>query len=118
MAYFDPEKHTEVFVDTSSSALGAAPAQKAPETESMDHKVIAYTSRALSDAESHYSQTEQEALGLYWAISHFHLYLYSNVFSVITDHKLLEAIFNKPNSRPRKDQMLAAQAPTIQFDTR
>ena len=31
---------------------------------------------------------------------HFHLYLFGNEFTIITDHKPLETIFNNPNSKP------------------
>lgn len=100
MAYFDPSKDTEIFVDGSPTGLAAALIQKAPGTKDTDRKVIAYASRALTDVESRYSQTEREALSVYWAIKHFHLYLYGAHFIVVTDHKPLEGIFNKPHSKP------------------
>ena len=65
-----------------------------------DGKVISYASRALSDVEHRYSQTEREMLGVVWAAEHFQLYLYGSEFTIATDHKPLLGIFNshKPTS--------------------
>ena len=97
MAYFDPTKSTKVLVDASPTGLGAILMQ--------DGKVISYGSRALTDVESRYSQTEREMLAVVWATEHYHLYLYGAKFAVITDHKPLLGIFksHKPTS-PRIDR--------------
>ena len=89
MAYFDPTKPIEIFVDASPFGLGAMLVQS--------HKVISYASRALTDVESRYSQTEREALAVVWACEHFDMYVNgANHFTVITDHKPLEKIWQKP----------------------
>ena len=92
MSYFNPAQETEVIVDASPVGLGGLLAQ--------DGKVISYASRALSDVESRYSQTEREMLAIVWALEHFHLYLYGSEFTIMTDHKPLLGIFNshKPTS--------------------
>jgi hypothetical protein len=97
MAYFDPTNYTKVLVDASPTGLGAILMQ--------DGKVISYGSRALTDVESRYSQTEREMLAVVWATEHYHLYLYGAKFVVITDHKTLLGIFksHKPTS-PRIDR--------------
>ena len=97
MRYFDQSLDSEVEVDASSTGLGAILTQSSATGE---QNVVAYASRALTDAESRYSQTEREALGVVWGVEHFHLYLYGSPFSVITDHKPLEGIFNNLNSKP------------------
>ena len=90
MSYFNPRLKTEVMVDASPVGLLLA----------QDGKVISYASRALSDVEHRYSQTEREMLGVVWAAEHFHLYLYGSEFTIATDHKPLLGIFNshKPTS--------------------
>lgn len=98
MAYFDPNKQTEVVVDAGPEGLGAILAQKEPGTDQV--KVVAYASRALSDTETRYSQTEKEALAIVWGCEKFHTYIYGTTFDMITDHKPLELIFNNPNSKP------------------
>ena len=81
-----------MIVDASPVCLGGLLAQ--------DGKVISYASRALSDVESRYSQTEREMLAIVWALEHFHLYLYGSEFTIVTDHKPLLGIFksHKPTS--------------------
>ena len=85
MSYFDPRKKVEVIVDASPVGLGGLLVQEG--------KVISYASRALSDVESRYSQTEREMLATVWGAEHFHLYVYGAQFSIITNHKPLLGIF-------------------------
>ena len=68
MSYFDPRKKTEIIVDASPFGLGGLLIQEG--------KVLGYASRALSDVESRYSQTEREMLAVVWGVEHFHLYVY------------------------------------------
>ena len=92
IAYYDPRRPVTVRVDASPVGLGAILLQD-------NDRVVCYASRALTPVESRYSQTEREALAITWACEHFDLYrrgLYH--FTVITDHKPLETIWQK--SRP------------------
>ena len=92
MAYFDPKKETNVVVDASPCGLGAMIMQQG--------RVICYSSRALTDVVSRYSQTEREMLAVVYGVEKFHIYLYGSTFSVITDHKPLLGIIgsSKPAS--------------------
>ncbi|XP_014666499.1 PREDICTED: uncharacterized protein K02A2.6-like [Priapulus caudatus] len=93
MAYFDTTKDTKLLVDASQVGLGAILTQEG--------KVIQYASKALADVEKRYSQTEKEALAIVWGCEHFHLYLCgSPTYTLVTDHKPLEVIFNNPKSKP------------------
>ena len=56
---------------------------------------IAYASRALSDAERNDSNLEREALALVFGVKKFHQYIYGRHFSLVTDHKPLESLFNE-----------------------
>ena len=98
MNHFDISKETSVLVDASPVGLSAILTQKDPNQKSSN--VIAYASRALSPAEQRYSQTEKEALGIVWGIEHFHMNLFGTPFTLITDHKPLQLIYNNPRSRP------------------
>ena len=98
MAYFDQNKHTELVVDASPVGLGAILAQR--QAAGTSPAVVAYASRALTDVEMRYSQTEREALAIVWACEHFDLYLLGGKFDLISDHKPLEMIFNNPKSKP------------------
>ena len=52
MSYFDPSKETMLIVDASSVGLAALLTQEGT--------IIAYSSRGLTDVESHYSQTKRK----------------------------------------------------------
>ena len=58
---------------------------------------MAFASRSLSDTETRYNQAEREALAIVRACEHFDMYIRSaqNV-NMITDHKPLERIWQKP----------------------
>ena len=49
----------------------------------------------LTDPEKKYSQTEKEVLAMVWSVEHFHVFLYGDKFSLITEHKPLEVISGK-----------------------
>nr|XP_002730526.1 PREDICTED: uncharacterized protein K02A2.6-like [Saccoglossus kowalevskii] len=97
MKYFDPRLKTELLVDASPTGLGAVLTQVNETRDTCN--IIAYASHALTDTESRYSQTEREALAVIWACEHFHIYVFGSEFKVITDHKPLEGMFNKSNSK-------------------
>ena len=99
VSYFNPKARTEVVVDAGPFGLGAILTQVTRVGDTDKPKVIAYASRALTDTESRYSQTEREALAVVWACEYFHLYLFGQSFTVISDHKPLEGIYNHPTSR-------------------
>ena len=64
-------------------------------------KIIAYASKALSEVEQRYCQTEREALAIVWACEHFHLYLFGHKFNLVSDCRPLEVVFNNANSKPK-----------------
>ena len=84
MTYFDPNVPSVVLADASPCGLGAILTQNG--------KVVSYTSRALSDVEQRYSQTEREMLAVVWCAEHFHLYLYGESFTICSDHQPLLGI--------------------------
>ena len=98
MTYFDPNKETELVTDASPLDLSAILMQNTPGIK--DQWVVAYASRALTDVERRYSQTEREALAVVWAIEKLHLYLFGSHFKLLTDCKAVELIFNNPKSKP------------------
>jgi hypothetical protein len=89
ITYFDAKIEVDLIVDASPVGLGAIMSQNG--------RVVVYASRALSETETRYSQTEREALAVVWGCEHFDMYIRGapNV-NVITDHKPLERIWQKP----------------------
>lgn len=96
LAFFDSNAPTRVVADASPTAVGAVLCQ----TQEGVPRVVAYGHRSLTPIERRYSQTEREALGLVWACEHFRLYLLGTEFELVTDHRPLEFIFNRANSKP------------------
>ena len=72
LSYFDTKLPTVLVVDASPHGLGAILTQKKIDGEI---SVIEYGSRALTDAESRYIQTEREALSICWGCEHFNHHL-------------------------------------------
>ena len=98
MAYFDKQKETLVTVDASPVGVSAILSQT---TKGMnDEKIVAYASRALTDVEKRYSQTEKEALAIIYGVEDFHLYLYGQESVLVTDHRPLEIIYGSRRSKP------------------
>ena len=96
LAFFDPNASTTVTADASPYGLGAVLSQRQGGVE----RVIAYGHRSLTDVERRYSQTEREALALVWCCEHFYIYLMGVKFTLVTDHKPLQFIYNRSNSKP------------------
>ena len=78
--------------------LGAIPAQK-DSGEEKGGKIV-HASKALNEVEQRYSQTERVALAVAWGTETFHLYIYGKPVEIITDHKLMEGLFNNPRNKP------------------
>jgi len=56
-------------------------------------------SRALTDVERRYSQTEREALSCVWAVERLHQFLYGSEFDLVTDHRSLQFIYGNPSAK-------------------
>ena len=77
--------------DASNNGLGAILSQETNNEE----VTIAFASRTLNNAERNHSITKKEMLGAIWAMEHFQYYLKGREFTLVTDHKALEALNNK-----------------------
>ena len=93
-AYFDPQAEHELHVDGCPMGLAATLTQRRPGEQVW--QVVQYASRSLTDTEKRYSQIELEALAGDFGCKKFHLFLYGIPFKMVTDHKPLESVFNKP----------------------
>ena len=96
LLYFDSLKDTKLIVDASPTGLAAILIQNTPNQN--DETVVAYGSRAVTEVEQRYRQTEPEALAIVFGFEHFRLFLYGIHFTIYTDHKPLVSIFENPNS--------------------
>ena len=97
MAFYNPDATTQIITDASPVGLGTILAQQ---QENGEYKPIAYGSRALTDTETRYSQTEKEALAVTWSCQHFHYYIYDRHVTIITDHKPLKKLLSAQSNPP------------------
>ena len=81
----------EIQCDSSQSGLGAALIQNG--------HPIAYSSRALTETESHYAQIGKEMLAIVFSVEKFNDFTFGRRTVVHTDHKPIESIFMKPLHR-------------------
>ena len=95
LVHFDPGKELVVCCDASPYGLGAVLSHR---MQDGSDRPVFYTSRSLSPAERGYSQLDKEGLAIMFAVKKFHQFLYGCRFTLHTDHKPLQHIFdrNKP----------------------
>ena len=69
---------------------------------------VAYTSKSLSDAETHYTNFERELLGLGFGVEHFKCSTYCHHTHIVTDHNPLLPLFGKSltNTAPQLSRLL------------
>ena len=60
-----------------------------------EEKPIAFASSSLAPAEKKYSQLEKEGLAIVFAVKRFHQFVYGRSFTIISDHKPLQSLFNE-----------------------
>ena len=94
LRYYDPDLPLHLYTDASRQGLGFALVQPSPNEP--DH-LIKCGSRTVSDAETRYAICELECVAIYFAITKCSFYLAGKSFTVKTDHKSLESIFNGMN---------------------
>ena len=108
LVFYNPEKPVTLENDASEYGLGSALLQ--------DKKPIAFASRSLTECERKYAQIEKEMLALVYGLEKFHHYTFGRAVHIITDHKPLVAIANKPLSKaPRRLQNLLLRAQKYRF---
>ena len=87
LRYLDLLLPVTIQVDASQVDLGAALLQ--------NNKPIAFTSKALTDAECRYANIERGMLAVVFRAQRFCTYVYGWSFMIKSDHKLLESISRK-----------------------
>ena len=93
LVHYSPTLEMTLACDASQYGLGAVLSHRFLNGE---EKPIAYASSTLSKLEQNYSQIEREGLSLVFGVKKFHSYLYGRRFTMYTDHKPLQTLFN-PN---------------------
>lgn len=97
IAFFDPRLPITLRCEASfHEGLSAGLFQETDEGS----KPVHFISRALTDTEKRYSQTEKDALAIAWAKERLRMYLLGAPrFKIITSHKPLIPLFSKPSAK-------------------
>ena len=100
LAYFDKTKKHTIQYDASKTGLGAVLLQKS--------KPVMYVSRALTETEQRYSNTERELLAIVFALERLNHYTFGRTTTVQSDHQPLQRIRKKSvvSASPRLQRLL------------
>ena len=108
LCYFSPKLPIVVRTEASyKEGIAAALFQKTHKGLQPVH----FVSRSLSDVEKRYSQTEKDALAVKWGKERLSMYLLGAPrFQIVTSHKPLIPMFNKPTAQlpPRIEKCVMA----------
>lgn len=106
LQYPDFTKPFIISCDASYTAISGVLSQGEPGND----LPIAFASRTLIDAETRYQITELEILSIVFSISQFRVYIFPNKFTLYSDNKALQWLFQvkSPNSRLIRWKMLLA----------
>ena len=88
IGYYNPKDELMIQCDASKTGLGATLLQSG--------YPLAYSSRALTDTATCYTQIEKETLAVVFSLNKFCQYTFGRKTVIHTDHKPLKAIITKP----------------------
>ncbi|XP_038075960.1 uncharacterized protein K02A2.6-like [Patiria miniata] len=97
---YDVNKPVSLATDASKHGFGSVLMQD-------NNRPVAYASRSTSPAEKNYATIEKEMCAILFACHKFHDYIFGKQTTVITDHKPLVGVFQKPLHKlsPRLQRM-------------
>jgi transposase InsO family protein len=93
LKYPDFDKPLYVGTDASQYGLGAVLYQEGPDGAK---QYVKFASRSLVGSEKHYGAPQRELLGVLFALTKFHDYIYGRKFKLYTDHQSLTYLLSKP----------------------
>lgn len=88
LCFFDVNAPHIIQTDASSKGLGAVLLQNG--------KPVVFTGRTLTPAETNYSTLERELTAIVFALHRLHNYIHGGEVTVMTDHKPLVSMFQRP----------------------
>ena len=117
LCYPDPNRKYIVYTDASDDACGAQLSQEHNGTEFP----IAFLSHTFMETQRKWSTTEQEAYGVYYAVTKWNYYLQGADITVRNDHKPLAKFLNGKNANNKVNRWgleLATYNITFEVDFR
>ena len=97
LAHYDQTKPVILACDASPYGIGAVLSHSLPDGS---ERPIAYASRTLGPAEKRYSQLDKEGLAIVFGVKRFHQYLAGRHFTILSDHKPLQHLFQEDKGIP------------------
>ena len=94
---YDPTLPLKLVTEASSTGLGAALFQVAPEGMA---RPISFASRTLTPTEQKYSQVEKEVAGVSFGIKRFPKFLFKRPFTLVVDNRALSRILSPDRELP------------------
>ncbi len=92
-----------ITTDASHSHVGGVLSQIQPNGS---NQPIGYFSKKLVPAETRYSATDKEALGVVLTCRNFHHYLWGSRFTIFTDHQPLTSVFKRKTKSPHMNKWI------------
>ena len=94
MSYYDPNPGTVTVLQCNASQQGLGAWIRQIDLDK-NERIIAMSSRTLTDTEKRYSNIERECLAVAYGLEKFEFYLLGRTTIIETDHSPLEQIFKK-----------------------
>ena len=98
LAHFNPAKELLLACDASPYGVGAVLSQV---LDDGSDRPVAFASRSLTPAEKRYSQLDKEGLAIIFGVKRFHQYLLGRHFTILSDHKPLQHLFDDSRAIPQ-----------------
>ena len=107
--YHDPARRYIIYTDVSDNACGAQLSQEHNGTKFP----IAFLSHTFTETQRKWSTPEQEAYGVYYAITKWNYYLQGSNVIVCNDHKPIARFLNRKNTNNKVNRWGWNMQPTI-----